>query len=232
MNLPHETLKRQLEAAYLALETLGRERAKGTAALNDMRAKLQVVETELYAERARTAAQAAKLTEVRLAYDMVVDTLAKATIQLNDSKGSRDSLFLQLQQVSNDLVTTRATRDASTKANNATTKAESDAQFYLLRNELAAIAASLAQAESARRDLAHTLSSVYASRSWRVTKPMRAAANFVRELPSAVRRTRTILPPWLRRNVRRAGNATLNLFRWRGAGWRARFTIRPRSPHR
>ena len=228
MNLPHETLKRQLEAAYLALETLGRERAKGTAALNDMQAKLQVVETELDAERARTAAQAAKLTELRLAYDIVVDTLAKATIQLNDSTASRDLLFLQLQQVSNDLETTTATRDVSTKAD----KADSDAQFDLLRNELAAIAASLAQAESARRDLAHTLSSVYASRSWRVTKPMRAAVNFVRELPSAVRRTKTILPPWLRRNVRRAGNATLNLLPWRGAGWRARFTIRPRSPHR
>jgi hypothetical protein len=228
MNLPHETLKRQLEASYLALETLGRERAKGTAALKDMHAKLQVAETELDAERARTAAQAGKLTALRLAYDMVVDTLAKATIQLNDSTASRDLLFLQLQQVSNDLETTRATRDVSTKAD----KADSDAQFDLLRNELSAIAASLAQAEGARRDLAHTLSSVYASRSWRVTKPMRAAVNFVRELPSAVRRTKTILPPWLRRNGHRAGNATLNLLPWRGAGWRARFTIRPRSPHR
>jgi hypothetical protein len=45
MNLPDETLRRQLEAAYLALETLGRERANGTAALNEMQAKLQVVET-------------------------------------------------------------------------------------------------------------------------------------------------------------------------------------------
>jgi hypothetical protein len=228
MNLPHETLKRQLEAAYLALETLGRERANRTAALNDMQAKLQVVETELDAERARTAAQAAKLTELRLAYDIVVDTLAKATIQLNDSTASRDSLFLQLQQVSNDLKTTTATRDVSTKAD----KTDSDAQFDLLRNDLAAIAASLAQAENARRDLAHTLSSVYGSRSWRVTKPVRAAVNFVRELPSAVRRMKTTLPTWLRRNGHRAGNATLNLLPWRGADWRARFTIRPRSPHR
>jgi hypothetical protein len=232
MNLPYETLKRQLEAAYVALETLGRERAKGTAALNDMQAKLQLVGTELDAERARAAALAARLTEFRLAYDIVVDTLAKATIQLNDSTAARDSLFLQLQQVSNDLVTTTATRDVLTKADKATTKADSDAQFELLRNELAAIAASLAQVESTRRDLANTLSSVYASRSWRVTKPMRAAVNFVRELPSTVRRTRTILPPWLRRNFRCAGNATLNLLLLRGAGWRARFTIRPRSPDR
>lgn|SRR5262249_22439129 len=228
MNLPHETLKRQLEAAYLALEMLGRERANGTVALNNTQAKLQVVETELDAERARTARQAAKLTELRLAYDIVVDTLAKATIQLHDSTTSRDSLFLQLQKVSNDLETTTATRDVSTKAD----KADSDAHLDLLRNDLAAILASCAQAESARRDLAHTLSSVYASRSWRVTKPMRAAGNFVRELPSAVRRRKTILPPWLRRNVRCARNATLNLLPWRGAGWRARFTIRPRSPHR
>src|SRR5262249_30865966 len=120
-------------------------------------AKLQVVETELDAERARTAKQAAKLTELQLAYDI---------------------------------------------------------------------------AESARRDLAHTLSSVYASRSWRVTQPMRPAGNFCRGLPSAGSPRKTILPPWLRRNVRCAGNATLNFLPWRGAGWRARFTIRPRSPHR
>src|SRR5205823_7865070 len=213
MNLPKATLKSQLEAAYLALETLGRERSRlrseiialdaalknaqsnldaalknaqtqgsnlrsqivaSNAALKNAQSKLK---SDVSLDGALTTAQAER-DRLRVAYEILIDTLAKTTNQLSTAEESHRVLSLQLS--------------------------------------------------TEREMFAQTLNSVYSSFSWRITKPLRATSRFVHGLPGTLRSVTRFVRRIVLWGVNGTLNLTLNLLTQLAAVWRSRFG-RPRT---